>query len=265
MEGETNPTSADTPQSRLELSRRAWDAYHPAYMDYNLRDRPDFYEFFANGGNVLSELATELAGDVTGVDLLDICCAGDAKQSFSWANLGARVTGSDISEVAIDMARANAERMGLSVHFEVADAQVLEPFPDNSFDLVYATYCCWLEDIARAARSWRRVLRPAGCLLYLGPVPLVDCLNKEADGRYRVGRNYGDCAPRHSEFRGTPIADKYGGWDGGVDIVEYFHSLPSIINAIASAGFRIARLEERGDPEDAEGLPRRMGIVATKG
>lgn len=264
MTHEANPTSADTPQGRLELSRRAWDAYHPAYMEFNLQDRPDFHDFFADGGSILSDLATDLAGDVTGLDLLDICCAGDAKQSFSWANLGARVTGSDISEVAIGIARTNAERIGLSVRFEVADAQVLEPFADRSFDLVYATYCCWLEDLAKAARSWHRVLRPDGRLLYLGPVPLSECLRRDEDGRYRFSKASGDCGMRQSEFTGTPIADKYGGWNGGVEIVEYSHSLPSIINAIAEAGFRIARLEERDDPESNDSLPRHLGIVATR-
>ena len=54
----------------------------------------------------------ELAGDVSGLALLDTCCSADARQSLSWANLGASVTGCDITPSAIQNATQTARRIG---------------------------------------------------------------------------------------------------------------------------------------------------------
>jgi hypothetical protein len=59
---------------RLELVRSTWDAYHPDYME--------FHEDFTNGAVMLDDHVTEIAGSVVGKKLLDVCCAGNAKQAF---------------------------------------------------------------------------------------------------------------------------------------------------------------------------------------
>ena len=118
-------TVAMNRQERLEINRAAWDAYQADYMRFNLMDRPDFFDLLGNGEVLLDDEVVELSGDVAGMDLLDTCCASDAKQAFSWANLGAKVTACDISPTAIDTARRSAERLGLDIAFRVADAQTL--------------------------------------------------------------------------------------------------------------------------------------------
>lgn len=131
-------------QSDLELVKRTWDSYHPIYMECILKDRPDYHEFFANGG-VDDDFEFRLLGEVRGLKLLDTCCACDASQAFSWTNLGATVTACDISPVAIETAKVNARKMNLNVDFQVADAQTLVPIADNEYDIIYATYICWYE------------------------------------------------------------------------------------------------------------------------
>ena len=114
-------------ETNTSMIRDAWDEYHASYMEFNLMERPDFHRFFADGGVMLDDLSIELAGEVTGKRLLDICCAGDAKQAFSWENLGADVIACDISPIAIQIARKNADKIGSKVEFHVADAQELQP------------------------------------------------------------------------------------------------------------------------------------------
>ena len=152
-------------QERLNINRAAWDAYQADYMQFNLKGRPDFFERIECGDVLLDAEVVELAGNVAGLDLLDICCASDAKQAFSWANLGARVTACDIAPTAVEIASCNALRLGLDITFHVADAQTLEPVSDESQDMVFATYLGWFEDIELAVRTWARVLRPGGRLL----------------------------------------------------------------------------------------------------
>ena len=102
---------------------------------------------------MLDDEVVELAGDVAGLDLLDTSCASDAKQAFSWANLGARVTACDIAPTAIEIARKSSLRLGIDVEFHVADAQTLDPISNESQDLVFATYLGWFEDIDLAVST----------------------------------------------------------------------------------------------------------------
>ena len=39
-----------TKTEHLEMSRKAWDAYHPYYTSFKLKKRPNFHQFFADGG-----------------------------------------------------------------------------------------------------------------------------------------------------------------------------------------------------------------------
>jgi SAM-dependent methyltransferase len=228
---------------RLELVRSAWDAYHPDYMGFHLKENPDFHKDFANGAVMLDPMVAELAGDVSGQRLLDICCACDATQAFSWANLGAQVTACDVSPVAIEIARENAELIGLPVTFDVADAQTLDPIGDEGFDIVYASYLMWFEDIQLACRNWFRVLRPGGRLLIDAWHPVTYCL-EDVGGRIVPARSYHDTAPDYREFDGTNLARRQGGWGQTMPIVEFHHTISEIMNAALAAGFRLERVEE---------------------
>lgn len=256
-----------TKAEHLEMSRKAWNAYHPHYISFQLKKRPDFHQFFADGGVELNDVEIELAGDVKGKKLLDICCAGDATQAFSWENLGAEVVACDFSPVAIKLAKRNAEKIGSRIEFKVADAQILTSIADNQFDIVYATYTCWLEDLYQAAEAWHRVLKPGGRLLLSTNHPVAECL-KEVDYGLTVIRDYFDDSPEYYNFTGTPIADEYGGWDGNLPIVEFVHPLADVINAIAGAGLCVQKMVETRAPDEQSPLlsqlPKYMAWVAKK-
>ena len=265
-----------SPKEHLEMVKTAWDAYQPARMEFMLRKRPDFYQFFADGGVDLDDFEIELLSDVRGLKLLDTGCACDAMQAFSWANLGADVTACDICPTAIEIAKENAQKIGLPsnevkglpVKFVVADSQTLTPISDNEFDIVYATYICWLEDIFKACRAWHRVLKPGGRLLLVSGHPVVGCL-EERDGSLIVVRNYHDRTPEYSDnFAGTPIADEFGGWKVDLPIVEFFHTIADIVNAMAEAGFHVEQMLETEEPDKAASsmykLPDIIAIVGRK-
>ena len=75
---------------------------------------------------------------------------------------------SDISPGMLDALAANAQRLGVDVQTQVADAEAL-PFPDGSFDLVLGhAVLHHLPDCDRAFAEFFRVLRPGGTLLFAG-------------------------------------------------------------------------------------------------
>jgi ubiquinone/menaquinone biosynthesis C-methylase UbiE len=96
-----------------------------------------------------------------GKAVLEVGC-GAAVDLARFAKGGARATGVDIASSAIDLARANFRQQGLDGEFHVANAEAL-PFPDNTFDLVYAHGVVqYTADPQRLVNEVRRVLKPGG-------------------------------------------------------------------------------------------------------
>jgi SAM-dependent methyltransferase len=72
------------------------------------------------------------------------------------------VTGIDLTASAIELARANFSQQGLQGELRVADGERL-PFPDDTFDLVYAHGVVqYTADPRRLVEECRRVLKPGG-------------------------------------------------------------------------------------------------------
>jgi SAM-dependent methyltransferase len=77
------------------------------------------------------------------------------------------LTGIDLSEVALGLARRRARELGREVELCQADAAAL-PFPDASFDTAIFCYVlCTVPDDRAAVAEAARVLRPGGRLLLI--------------------------------------------------------------------------------------------------
>jgi SAM-dependent methyltransferase len=93
--------------------------------------------------------------------VLEVGC-GAGVDLARFAKGGANVTGVDLSQAAVDLARTNFEQQGLTGRFEVADGEDL-PFPDDTFDCVYAHGVVqYTANPGRLVEECRRVLKPGG-------------------------------------------------------------------------------------------------------
>jgi SAM-dependent methyltransferase len=100
-----------------------------------------------------------------GKAVLEVGC-GAGTDLARFARGGARVTGVDLAPSAIDLARANFSQQGLTADLHVADGEHL-PFPDNSFDLVYAHGVVQYTANPQAlVDECRRVLAPGGQAIF---------------------------------------------------------------------------------------------------
>ena len=75
------------------------------------------------------------------------------------------LTGSDLSQAMLTLARDRSAAMGREITLQAGDAERLA-FPDSSFDRVVCTFgLCAIPDARQAIAEMVRVLRPGGLLL----------------------------------------------------------------------------------------------------
>jgi SAM-dependent methyltransferase len=102
-----------------------------------------------------------------GKRVLDVGC-GTGVDLVRFAQGGARVTGVDIADSAIGLARKNVAQRGLRAGLVVADGERL-PFADGSFDYVFAHGVAqYTTDGPRLVREVHRVLAPGGEAVFQG-------------------------------------------------------------------------------------------------
>jgi ubiquinone/menaquinone biosynthesis C-methylase UbiE len=98
-------------------------------------------------------------------DVLEI--AVGTGRNFKHYPAGITLTGIELSEQMLVIARERAVDEKVDIDLRQGDAQVLE-FPDGSFDTVVITLAlCTIPDDRAAVREVKRVLRPGGKLILL--------------------------------------------------------------------------------------------------
>ena len=177
--------------------------------------------------------------------VLDVGC-GAGVDLARFAKGGAIVTGVDIASSAIDLARANLEQQGLRSDFQLANGEAL-PFPDASFDLVYAHGVVqYTAEPQRLVDECRRVLKPGGeaIVQVYNRISWLNALAKlmtvgleHEDAPVLVKYSIGEFRGLLSGFREVRIVPErfpvksrlHGGWKGtlynGV-FVRSFNALP---------------------------------------
>jgi len=110
-------------------------------------------------------MVDEIGIDPVGANVLDVGCGGGLLAE-EFAAIGCYVTGIDPSLRSLDIARAHAAEVGLTIDYQYGVGESL-PFSDGTFD---AVYCCdvleHVVDVRKVIVEMARVLRPGGVVLY---------------------------------------------------------------------------------------------------
>lgn len=95
---------------------------------------------------------------------------GPGTYSFQCADVASRVVGIDISDTAVDRARARATELG-TTNTEVHRMDCENPdLPPASFDLICGRAILHHLDLDRSFSTIRRLLKPGGSVLFLEPL-----------------------------------------------------------------------------------------------
>lgn len=221
-------------------NRELWNELTP------IHERSEFYdvEGFKNGRSMLYPIELEEMGDVSGKSLLHLQCHF-GMDTLSWARLGAKVTGVDFSDKAIDLACSLSKELGIEADFVCSDIYKLSDVLDEKFDIVYtsAGVLCWLPDLKRWAEIISYFLKPGGFFYILEGHPFSCVFDASPDAtELKVKYSYFH-TPEPSKWE--PEGD-YADPDAVVThgSYEWTHSLGDIINALISSGLKIEFLHE---------------------
>ncbi len=262
----------------FEANKRRWNELvdiHAKSSDYDVAG-------FLRGKSSLHSIELEALPDVVGKTLLHLQCHF-GMDTLSWARRGARVTGVDFSEDAINMARHLAQKTGLEARWINCNLYDLPKHLEEQFDIVYTSYgvLTWLNDIEEWARIVARYLKPGGAFFIAEFHPFVWIYDDEHPTDLVIKYDYWHRAePDHY------VSDEAYASDGlrlkNVDEYGWAHPIGTVVTALIDAGLTIQRLREypysvdgeqfkfmKKDPEGywrlpGDPLPLMYSIKATK-
>ena len=171
-------------------------------------------------------------GDVSGKSAIDIGC-GEGRFSRILSELGATVTGIDLTEPFIERARS----LSTGETYLLGNAETLQDIDNDTYDIAVSYIVLVdLQDYRSAINAAFRVLRPGGRFVVCNIHPMRSCVEggwiKQGDAKlfYPVD-NYTDEGPR--EFN----------WFGRKFVNMHF-TLSSYIGTFLDAGFILRALHE---------------------
>ncbi|MFB2669950.1 class I SAM-dependent methyltransferase [Shewanella xiamenensis] len=211
----------------LTTNKTAWDARTRVHLT------SDFYDVagFLRGNSSLREIElSEL--DVAGKSLLHLQCHFGL-DTLSWARMGAKVIGVDLSEVAIAEARKLAQQTQLSAEFICSDVYSVVGKVEPQ-DIVFTSYgaIVWLPDLTLWAQTIAACLKPGGQFYMAEFHPAQQLF----DGYSYFNRGVPDI-----EQEGT-YTENAG--DEQHTLMCWSHSLSEVINALLQAGLELAFFHE---------------------
>lgn len=215
-----------------------WTGLHESSSFYNL-------EGFRAGGLSLRPVEMEeLAPQVKGKSLLHLMCHFGL-DTLSLARLGARVTGVDLSDQAIELANRVSAEMEIPARFIASDIYKLTDALTDSFDIIFTSYGVlhWLPDLNAWARIIASYLKPGGIFYIVEDHPFMRVFDSDSPDELHVGNPYFFSEAPYPFETQTSYASE-GKKSAPVKGYMWDHSLSDIFTALISAGLRIEFFHE---------------------
>lgn len=225
-----------------DLNRVMWDQKAPLHLGSREYDVAGFKA----GRSSLRPHETSDLGDVAGKDLVHLQCHFGL-DTLSWARLGARVTGVDFSEPAVEAAAALASEIGIRdarfVTSDVYDAPAATG--RRTFDIVYTGVgaLCWLPDMGAWAKVVHDLLRPGGQLYLFEFHPVKWVIEASAPSGITIRDSYFTPPEGYQDAGGVSYADTSIP-SADTPTVQWNHPLGEVVTALAQSGMRIDTLRE---------------------
>ena len=223
-------------QDIFKANQKLWDAKTPVHIESEFYDLPGFL----NGETSLRHVELDEVGEVRGKSMLHLQCHF-GMDTLSWAREGAKVTGVDFSEKAIEKARDLAQKINLDaefIHSNVYDLK--ENLPDQKFDIVFTSYGTigWLPNMDKWAEIVEHFLKPGGTFYIVEFHPFIWMYDYAIE---KIEYSYFNAQLIFEENEGT-----YADRAASIKLEEYGwnHPTSEVINALINQHLEIQHLNE---------------------
>lgn len=222
-------------ENYLKINKETWNNKVPIHLDSEFYDM----ESFRKGKNSLPQIDTDLLGDIKGKSVLHLQCHF-GQDSLSLARLGAKVTGIDLSNKAIEKAKELNNEIHLDATFICCDVyDTLENITEK-FDIVYTSYGTigWLPDLDKWAKVISEALKPSGKFVFVEFHPVLWMFD---DDFTKIQHHYHNEKPIIENYTGT-YANKEA--EITADYIGWNHSLSEVFQALLKKGLQIEYFNE---------------------
>ena len=228
----------------FKTNKATWNQKAAAHFE------SDFYdiEAFKAGKSSLNAYEIKALGDVKGKSLLHLQCHF-GQDTLSWSRMGAKCTGVDLSDKAIEIAEQLNTELNLDASFTCCNVLEASNHIQEQFDIVFTSYGVigWLPDLKPWAKMISERLKPGGTFYMVEFHPIVwmfDYMENPPNLKY----GYMQDEVIYEEYEGT-----YANSDSKMISKEYGwnHGLSEVVNSLISADLKIELLNEQdGSPYD---------------
>lgn len=240
----------------IEENRISWNAATKRHNSH----KGDQAAFLRGGGTTLFPEEVALLGDIRGKSLLHLQCNSGQDTLSLASQLGALVTGVDLSDEAIRFAQQLSAGSGIPGEFICADVYDWLGHNERQFDVVFLSYgaIIWLHDLQEWAQGIAWALRPGGRLVVVEFHPLLGILDGALSGDWSEASDY--MGGQHYGFDqgvGDYVAEAGGalthcgeavhpaaGFNNPHPCHEFAWGLADIVTAVLDAGLTLKTLRE---------------------
>ena|ERR1043165_8848343 len=219
----------------FEANKSLWNQRTAVHKDSS------FYGLagFKGGTNSLTPIELAEVRDVKGKSLLHLQCHF-GMDTMSFSRMGAKCTGIDLSDEAINLAQNINDELKLDAKFVCCNVYDTSKYVKEQFDIVFTSYGVvgWLPDLDKWAQVIVEKLKPGGVFYMAEFHPVVWMFDEEFthikyyyDNReVIITKNEGTYTDRNADIKGKEYS-----WN---------HSISEVLNALINAGLKIEFFNE---------------------
>lgn len=219
----------------IDSNKQSWNKRTEAHLKSAFYD----VEGFLQGKSSLNSIELDLLGDVSGKSILHLQCHF-GQDSISLSRMGAKVTGIDLSDKAIESANEMAKLTHQNTRFICCDLYDLPNHLDEKFDVIFSSYGTigWLPDLEKWAEIVQHFLKPNGQFIFVEFHPVVWMF----DDRFQnIAYNYFNSGPIIETLTGSYV-DREA--DMELESITWNHSLSEVIQNLTEKGLKIDNFQE---------------------
>ncbi|MFK7746816.1 MAG: class I SAM-dependent methyltransferase [Kordia sp.] len=220
---------------------------------------------FKKGKSSLMKYELNSLLDMKGKSLLHLQCHF-GQDTLSFARMGAKCTGIDLSDEAIKLAKSLNDELNLDATFHCCNVLDVNDYVTDTFDVVFTSYGVvgWLPDLTKWAQIIASRLKDGGTFYMAEFHPIVwmfDYLQTPPTLQYAYSQEeviYEEYEGTYAEDGETKMISKEYAWN---------HGLSDVITALINAGLTIELFAEH-DASPYDVLPdlikNKEGLYETK-